>query len=455
MISTIDRICRDQLGFAWWGIAPAAPVDHAEALKTWLDNGLHGEMRWLEEHIDLRLDPRRVLDNARSMIVVADRYASREDEPPVPIAVPHRSGRNGEHESPGILEAGGDAVGRIARYARGEDYHLRLKKRLFRLADALREQFPNESFRAAVDTAPILEREHAPRAGIAYIGRNTLAIRPGKTSYFFLGELLTTLALPLSEPMTEDYCKSCRRCVAACPTGALDQPYTLDATKCISYLTIEHRTAIDPKYHEAIGDWIFGCDICQEVCPHNGGAAQPPAPFSRRAAEAQPHEQAKHGKAGGTGTGDRSKSWKSERGLPSVPEIYQPRRSGFDLIKLLSWTEEDRRRAFVTSALKRAKLDMMKRNAIIAAGNFILLAKRDGILRREAIEHTVLTQRQAEKTAAQPGQAEASNAYARALTAYQLLHRIAALAADSNEPELVRLTARDTVDRLAAGVLPV
>jgi epoxyqueuosine reductase len=220
-----------------------------------------------------------------------------------------------------------------------------IRRRLHALADELRDRFPGETFRVCVDTAPLLEREYAQRAGIGAVGKHTLIIERGVGSYLLLGEIVTTLELQPGEPATADPCGTCTRCIEACPTDAIT-PWSVDATKCISYLTIEHRSAIDERYHEPMGDWIFGCDICQEVCPHN-----------------QPTE--------------RTRAARSH-------EAYEPRRSGFDLLEVLNWSEQDRIRAFTKSAMKRVKLWMMKRNALIVAGN--VLCERDVPELRERIE---------------------------------------------------------------------
>lgn len=266
-------------------------------------------MSYLARNVDLRIDPAALVPGCKSIIVVADRY-----RPPI--------------ETDPISQT---PTGRIARYAQGADYHKVIRKRLHLLCDALRERWPNEMYRAAVDTAPIMEREHAARAGLGYIGKNTLLIQPGVGSYLLIGEVLTTLDVPQAgPPLIEDHCGTCTRCLDACPTHAIT-PYSVDARQCISYLTIEHRTAISSEYHRAMGDWIFGCDICQQVCPHNGDT--PPTQTA-----------------------------------PTNP-AYDSRCIGFDLLEILKWSDEDRQQAFAGSAMTRAKLDIMKRNAIIAAGN--------------------------------------------------------------------------------------
>lgn len=324
---TIVQRARD-LGFALAGVVTASPSSYQQQFREWLQSGCQGEMGYLERNVEERLDPGRFQQNARSILLVADQYADRADD------------ANLKRE-PGLS---GGARGRIARYARGEDYHLAMKKRLHLLCDALRGEYPDEVFRAFVDTAPILEREHAARAGMGWIGKHTLLIHPRRGSWLLLGGIVTTLELvpPRTQRVEPDRCGSCTRCIDACPTDAIS-PYRVDASRCISYLTIEHRSPIPREFFSAIGDWIFGCDICQEVCPHNS---------------------------------TRTGRVPSGRAHPA----YAERTDSFDLLEVLGWTEEDRRLAFAKSALKRAKLDMMKRNAVIAAGN-LLRSREDPDLR--------------------------------------------------------------------------
>ncbi|MCH8314832.1 MAG: tRNA epoxyqueuosine(34) reductase QueG, partial [Planctomycetes bacterium] len=303
------RLCGER-GFALAGVAEAKPTSYEGEYRAWIEAGKHGEMAYLAQNVEKRLDVRTMLPGvrAKSIICVADRYGGE-----------------------GIEGGEENEKGKIARYARGDDYHVVMKKRLHQLADELAQQFPDETFRVCVDTAPVLEREHAQRAGLGAVGKHTLLIQEGVGSYVLLGEIITTLALvPTPSAEGADPCGSCTRCIDACPTSAIT-PWSVDATRCISYLTIEHRSPIGEQFHEAMGDWIFGCDICQEVCPHN----QPTA----RSAEAESHD------------------------------AYAPRREGFDLLTVLGWDEGARRVMFRTSPMKRAKLPMMKRNALIAAGN--------------------------------------------------------------------------------------
>ncbi len=348
----------ESLGFALCGIADARPSDYADQLRDWLAAGKHGQMRYLADHAAARADPASLLDHARSIVAVADFYPTQPAAPP-------------------ISPAPSGAAGRIARYAWGDDYHKTIKKRLFALADALRERHPDAAFRCVVDTAPIPEREHAARAGLGWVGKHTLLIHPRHGSWMLIGLVLTTLELNPSERMgwpartapPADHCGTCTRCIDACPTGCIT-PYSVDASRCISYLTIEHRSLIDGSLHEPMGDWVAGCDVCQEVCPHN----------QREGREALPMHPAYAPR-------------------PPAPTV--------DLGEVLGWTEDDRRAAFTRSALKRIKLDMFKRNALIAAGNH--LSRRDD-----------------------PG----------------LRQRIEQIAADADEPALVRETAQQVLMRL-------
>ena len=236
------------LGFDLVGIAAATPSPRGGAFRDWLAAGRAGTMQYLHDRVDERTDPGTYLSGAVSAICVAKSYHVRLDPPPT--------------DQP---------LGRIARYALGDDYHTLIKDRLYDLADWLRDIFPGARTRCAVDTAPVLEKDLAARAGLGWVGKNTLLISPTLGSYVLLGEVLTTLPLPSDESVT-DHCGSCRRCLDACPTGALTEPYHLDARRCISYLTVEHRSS-EPLAHDT-GDWLFGCDVCQEVCPWNARAPE-------------------------------------------------------------------------------------------------------------------------------------------------------------------------------------
>lgn len=276
-------------------------------MRQWLARGKHGSMDYLARHADLKADPSQLLEGATCAIMVADLYATRND---------------GADHAP-------DGHGRVARYARGGDYHKVMKKRLHALCDELANRWPGTRTRAFVDTAPVHERELALAAGLGWIGKHTLLIQPRVGSWMLLGGVLTTLELDTNEREEPDHCGTCTRCIDACPTRAIS-PYSVDASRCISYLTIERRGAIPVGLERGMGEWIFGCDICQEVCPHN----------SPRAGDVGESH-------GAYGTGPAS----------------------FDLVGVLGWDEESRRASFAGTAMKRATLGMMRRNAVIAAGN--------------------------------------------------------------------------------------
>ncbi|MEO1585315.1 MAG: tRNA epoxyqueuosine(34) reductase QueG [Planctomycetota bacterium] len=326
-VRIIDRCT--SLGFALAGVTPLLPTAHEEALRQWIADGKHGEMGYLAEHLEARLDPNLVLDGARSAVIVADLYQTR-----------------GEDEA---AEGTGDdaarvPAGRVARYAKGRDYHDTIKRRLRLLCDELRTEYPRAGFRVFSDTAPVLERELAARAGIGWTGKHGLVIHPELGSWMLLGGILTTLDLepPAEQRGVDDHCGTCTRCIDACPTDAIT-PRSMDATRCISYLTIEHRSPIDPGFFEAMGDWVAGCDICQEVCPHNS-----PRPARD-----------------GGGDGVRRLGRGPDRRHPD----YEPTLPTLPLIDVIGWTAEYRSRVLRGSALKRIKLDMFRRNALIAAAN--------------------------------------------------------------------------------------
>ncbi len=298
----------ENIGFDKCGIARAEPIGRAAYLRAWLDSGRAGSMEYMSRYFQQRVDPRELLEGARSVIVVALLYFQR-----APV---HMQGEDAPR-------------GRVAMYAWGDDYHKVMKAKLLTMADRMRAELvePFEA-KACVDTAPLLERELAAAAGIGWIGKNTMVLDRRLGSYTFLGALVTTLALTPDEPL-QDHCGTCRACLDACPTDAFPAPYEMDASRCISYLTIEHRGEIAKEFHAKTGDWIFGCDVCQDVCPYNRGAPVTREPrFAVRSPGPQP-----------------------------------------ELDGILSWSIEDYRRELRGSAMKRAKLDMLKRNARIAREN--------------------------------------------------------------------------------------
>ncbi len=242
------------LGFLQVGFAPSTTPPHADAYLEWLSRGSHGEMRWMEreDSVRRRLDPGEALPGCRTLVMVSLGYA------PSP-----------EAESPVSSRDVGRAL--IATYAAGRDYHLEFELRLERLASALHDRWPAAATKTYVDYGPVLERGHAQRAGLGWVGKNTMLIHPRLGSWTLLGELLTTARIPPDPPFAADRCGTCVRCIEACPTGAITGPRELDARLCISYLTIELRGSIPEDLRTRIGNRVFGCDICQEVCPWNEG----------------------------------------------------------------------------------------------------------------------------------------------------------------------------------------
>jgi len=309
------------LGFTLVGVATVDPSDHLDLYRTWVEDGRHGEMAYLarEDAIARRADLRGTLPSVRSAVVVAHEYF-QEDPPGVP-ADPAR--------------------GVIACYARGQDYHGVITDRLLELHRWIEAsvESPVEG-RVYVDTGPILEREMALRAGIGWFGKNTMLIHPKQGSYFFLGLLLLDLELDADAPFEEDHCGTCRSCLDACPTGALlgrdaSGAPVMDAPRCISYLTIEHRGPIPSELRALMGNRVYGCDICQEVCPWNERFAQPAGEDAYRARD---------GLEG-----------------PSLVELAE---------RLLSLDDKGFREAFRGSPVKRAKRSGFLRNVCVALGNW-------------------------------------------------------------------------------------
>ena len=310
-----------ELGFSLVGVASVEESAHMDLYRGWLEDGRHGEMGYLarEDAIARRADLRRTLPSVRSVVVVGHEYF-QEDPPGVP-ADPAR--------------------GVIARYARGQDYHGTIKKRLLELHRWIEASVegPIEG-RVYVDTGPILEREIAVRAGVGWFGKNTMLIHPKQGSYFFLGLLLLDLDLDADAPFQEDHCGTCRSCLDACPTGALlgrdaSGAPVMDAPRCISYLTIEHRGPIPVELRPLMGNRVYGCDICQEVCPWNER-------FTRPAQE---------------------EAYRAREGLdgPSLVELAD---------KLLNLDDEGFRELFRDSPIKRAKRAGLLRNVCVALGNW-------------------------------------------------------------------------------------
>jgi epoxyqueuosine reductase len=244
------------LGFARVGITDLGASRHSDSLRSWLADGMAASMAYMERQAERRSEPARILPGATRGVVVTRNYYS-EDPPAM---------------------AG---TARVARYARGRDYHRALRPPLKQLAEYVRSLGNASTIaKAYCDAGPVPERELAQRAGIGWVGKNTMLIDPKAGSFFFLAVILTDLDIGLDAPFEADRCGSCRRCLEACPTGAFPEPRVLDSRRCISYLTIEHRGPLTADQAAMLDGWVFGCDICQEVCPWNvkfAAAADDPA----------------------------------------------------------------------------------------------------------------------------------------------------------------------------------
>jgi epoxyqueuosine reductase len=326
-----------RLGFASCGFAPAEAPVHADAYLEWLRRGRHGEMAWMarEDAVRRRLDPGEALPGCRTLIVVTWSYAPAPSPARIGDAAERATGAAARSfyvrpDGPPAMDAG-EAV--IARYALGRDYHDLFEERLGLLADQVRELAPDAACRLYVDYGPVLERDHAQRAGLGWIGKNTLLIDPVRGSYLLLGELLTDLALEPDSPFEADRCGTCARCLEACPTGAIVAPREVDARLCISYLTIELRGPIPVELRPLVGNRVFGCDICQEVCPWN----RDPAP----------------GAPGGL-----------ELGRPVAPETMRAWAE-----ELLSLDDEEFRGRYGDTALARPGREGLLRNLCVGLGN--------------------------------------------------------------------------------------
>jgi epoxyqueuosine reductase len=307
MLSLEDRLKQRarELGFELAGIARATNADSFDRLGDWLDRGFAGEMDYLYRHKEARHHPSSILPEVRSVIMVGMNYKPPRDQPRV------------------------GSSGQVARYARGLDYHDVLRARLNQLLAWVQGEVSGCRGRGVVDTAPLLERDFARRAGLGWFGKNTMLLNKRLGSYVFLGALLLEVELRPDTPHEASHCGSCTACLDACPTQAFAGPGLLDARRCISYLTIELRGAIPEELRPQMGDWLFGCDVCQEVCPWNRKAPPTTEP-----------------------------AWQSRPDLEAV-----------DLIELLGLSEEQFRQRFRGTALTRTKRRGLLRNAAIALGN--------------------------------------------------------------------------------------
>jgi epoxyqueuosine reductase len=338
MVSLEDRIKQraHALGFELAGIAPATPADGFSRLRSWLEMGFAGDMTYMHRHAEARRDPRAVLPEVRSVVMVAMNYKPVADCPSPPEGA--RSKREMDaplFPSPPQGERGrGEggkrpAIARISRYARGADYHEILRSRLNELLAWIRREIPGCKGRGVVDTAPLLERDFARRAGLGWFGKNTMLLNKRLGSYFFLGALLLDIDLRPDPSHESSHCGTCTACLDACPTQAFSAPGLLDSRRCISYLTIELKGPVPEDLRPAMGDWLFGCDVCQEVCPWN---RKPPA--------------------------GREPGFLPRADLEAV-----------DPEELLGLSERDFRERFEGTALLRSKRRGLLRNAAIMLGN--------------------------------------------------------------------------------------
>ena len=232
-----------RLGFADCGIAKASALEEeASHLKKWLQENRHGEMKYMENYFEKRTDPANLVEGAESVISVIFNYYPKQTQQ--------------------------EDTYKISKYAYGKDYHYILKEKLHALLNFIRNNITKVNGRAFVDTAPVMDKVWAEKAGLGWIGKNTNLITKKYGSYVFIGELIVDIKLDY-DTQIKDYCGKCRKCIDACPTGALTEPYRIDASRCISYLTIEKKGDIPSEFHGKLNKWIFGCDICQDVCPWN------------------------------------------------------------------------------------------------------------------------------------------------------------------------------------------
>ena len=286
-----------RLGFLECGIAKADFLEEeAPRLEKWLQNGYHGEMHYMENHFDKRLDPRLLVDGAKSVISLSYNYFPSEVQ------------QEGSYK--------------ISKYAYGQDYHHIIKDKLRELLQLINDEIGEVSGRCFVDSAPVLERAWAQKSGLGWNGKHSLLIQKQQGSFFFLAELIIDLELEYDVPFKTDHCGSCTRCIDACPTQAILPNNTVDGSKCISYLTIELKDAIPTGFEGQLQDWMFGCDVCQDVCPWNR--------FSK------PHEES----------------------------LFAPQESLLDMTKR-DWqelTQETFSKVFKKSAVKRTKFSGLTRN---------------------------------------------------------------------------------------------
>lgn len=317
-VSTVENLVREH-GFDHFGLAALEKPLSMDFYREWIEAGKHGSMNYLSDHMETKEHPQQLAPRATSAIVVTEPY------------FPHPYGKL-PPEISGL---------RSALYAQGEDYHFHFAARLKKMAKDLESKFPGEEFLCFTDSGPILERDLAYRAGVGWIGKNTCVIHPQKGSLFFLGEILTSLNLPSAKARIHDFCGSCDRCIRSCPTQAIEEGKKLDATKCISYWTIEARGVAPLGLREKLGNWFFGCDICQTVCPWN---------------------EKHHGKGL----------------LQSLTNVKNPSLLE-DLRWILNTSNKGIAKALHSSPVIRARPRGLKRNALVIIGNLKLVELKEDV----------------------------------------------------------------------------
>jgi epoxyqueuosine reductase len=312
----------EALGFHNFGVAKVPMELRRDYYNQWIKEGKHGTMAWMENNNERRLNPESLMPEAKSILVFAMNYYQKDPE------------RNF----------------RVAKYALGKDYHSLIYKRLKKICRFLKENYYSDQ-KPYVDTGPVLEKPIAEAAGLGWQGKSTILVEKKRGTWSFLGSIVTTLDLPASKG-GKDYCGNCTRCIDCCPTQAITSPYKLDASKCISYLTIEHKGSIPHEYREAVGDRVFGCDECLDVCPWNKWAKI------------------------------TNETQFAVRSLP-------------DLKTILAWGEEDFKSNLVASPIKRVKLNGLKRNVALVLGN---IGSKDDLPALESLANSndIVLQEQAE-----------------------------------------------------------
>jgi epoxyqueuosine reductase len=310
------------LGFEKVGIVPAEPLaKERERLVEWLKRGYHGEMRWMDRDPELRTNPRKLFPAARSVVVVALNYYTPEKH--------NENHEVGTSSGDGWVDDAEHATGKVSRYAWGDDYHEVVGAKLRALLAWIQSEIPEVQGKVCVDIQPMMDKAWAVRAGLGWIGKHTNLITTEYGSWVFIGELLLDLELAYDHELVEDHCGSCTLCIDACPTGAITEPYVVDSNKCISYATIELRAAELPAtIAKHLEGWFYGCDICQDVCPWNR--------FEQTTSE--------------------------ERFLPRAGN------ANLSLAEVLELTPETYAERFRHSAMKRAKLSGLQRNASALVG---------------------------------------------------------------------------------------